>query len=336
MYPLQFTPWLRTMVWGGGKIEKFKGIPIDDAEDASPHRIGESWEISAVPGHVSLVSNGPFTGRDLTDLIHELGPSLVGRKVYERTGDEFPLLIKFIDARSDLSIQVHPDDALAARTHPGMKGKTEMWYVVGADEGATLLSGLTKEITPGEYEARVRNNTITDVLGKHRIAPGDVFFLPAGRIHAIGAGSFVAEIQQTSDITYRIYDYGRPGLDGKPRELHIEQAKEAIDYTVYPRYRTEYSKLRNAEVPLVKCPYFSTSLFDLDREAGKDLSGLDSFLAVICVQGSGTLTDFEPERPFTLPLRQGQTLLIPATSKKMVMTPNGTMTCLTSCIESAS
>lgn len=331
MYPLTFIPWLRTMVWGGAKIEAFKDLRAESPEE--PGRIGESWEISAVPGHVSVVANGPWAGRTLTGLMQEHGPALVGRKVYDRTGDEFPLLIKFIDAKTDLSVQVHPDDALAARTHPGMKGKTEMWYVVGADPGASLLSGLTTAITPDEYEARVRSNTIMDVLAKHAIAPGDVFFLPAGRIHAIGAGSFVAEIQQTSDLTYRIYDYGRLGLDGKPRELHIEQAREAIDYRVCPDYRTEYSRRKNTETPLVRCPYFTTSLFDLDASVEQDLSGLDSFLAVMCVAGQGTLTDVEPDGAYTLPLRQGQTVLLPATAQKMVMTPAGAMTCLTSRID---
>ena len=215
LYPLKFKPWLRTMVWGGEKIAKFKEI------FTTINRIGESWEISAVEGHVSVVANGPLAGKSLTELMHMFKSRLVGKKVWHDTGDEFPLLIKFIDAKDDLSIQVHPGDELAARTNPGMKGKTEMWYVVGADKGAHLLSGLTQEISPEEYEDRVRDHTITDVLARHDIAPGDVFFLPAGRIHAICAGSFVAEIQQTSDLTYRIYDYGRLGLDGKPRDLHI-------------------------------------------------------------------------------------------------------------------
>lgn len=328
MYPLEFKPYLREMVWGGEKIAPFKGIKTKQ------HSIGESWEISAVEGHVSTVANGPLAGRSLTEVMNEYGSELVGRKVFATTGTEFPLLIKFIDAKSDLSVQVHPNDELAARTHPGMKGKTEMWYVVGADEGAHLLSGLTEWITPDEYEKRVVDHSITDVLASHRIAPGDVFFLPAGRIHAIGAGSFVAEIQQTSDITYRIYDYGRLGLDGKPRELHIEQAKEAIDYDVYPDYRTEYTRVRNAETPLVSCKYFTTSLFDLDEPCAKNLSGLDSFVVVMCVAGGGSLIDTESDgQRHTVTLRQGKTVLIPATSTGIEFRPSGPMTCLTSCIE---
>lgn len=329
LYPLKFKPYLKTMVWGGDKIAPFKGV------FTTRNRIGESWEISAVEGHVSVVSNGPLAGKDLTELMNEYGPLLAGNKVYERTGAEFPLLIKFIDAKDDLSIQVHPNDELAARTHPGQNGKTEMWYVIGAAKGAHLLSGLTQEITPDEYEEYVKDNTITDVLARHEISPGDIYFLPAGRIHAIGAGSFVAEIQQTSDITYRIYDYGRLGLDGKPRELHIEQAKEAIDYTVYPSYKTEYSETKDAETPLVSCKYFTTSLFDLDKPLSKNLSGLDSFLVVICVKGEGTLIDKENDgQTHEVTIRQGETILIPASSSEVEFRPCGSgMTCLTSCVE---
>lgn len=329
MYPLRFKPFLREMVWGGGKIAPFKGIYT------TRNRIGESWEISAVPGHVSVVENGPLAGRTLTEVMDEYGADLAGRKIFKKYGTEFPLLIKFIDARDNLSVQVHPDDAKASRIRPGMKGKTEMWYVVGADKGARLLSGLTQEITPDEYEEKVRDNTIMDVLASYKVHQGDVFFLPAGRIHAIGAGTFVAEIQQTSDITYRIYDYGRLGLDGKPRELHIEQAKEAIDYTVLPNYRTEYSKVRNSETLLVDCDYFTTTLFDLDKPASKNLSALDSFVVVICVSGEGTLVDNEGDGSVhRLELRQGETILVPSTSSTIEFHPSsGPMTCLTSFIK---
>ena len=294
LYPLKFKPWLRTMVWGGEKIAKFKEI------FTTINRIGESWEISAVEGHVSVVENGPLAGKSLTELMHMFKSRLVGKKVWHDTGDD----------------------------------KTEMWYVVGADKGAHLLSGLTQEISPEEYEDRVRDHTITDVLARHDIAPGDVFFLPAGRIHAICAGSFVAEIQQTSDLTYRIYDYGRLGLDGKPRDLHIEQAKEAIDYTVHDDYKTGYVRRKNAEIPLVSCKYFTTTLFDVDKACSKDLSGMDSFLVVMCVGGKGTLIDSEPNGlDYAVDLRQGETVLIPATSTGISLRPDGSMTCLTSCIQ---
>lgn len=325
MYPLKFKPYLRTMVWGGEKIAPYKGIYT------TRNRIGESWELSSVEGHVSEVANGPFAGKSLTEVMQRWKSGLVGRKAWKETGTEFPLLVKFIDARADLSIQVHPGDELAARTNPGQRGKTEMWYVVGADKGARLLSGLTQEITPEEYEERVRDNSITEVLARYDVRKGDVFFLPAGRIHAIGAGSFVAEIQQTSDITYRIYDYGRLGLDGKPRQLHIEQAKEAIDYRVFPDYRTTYPHLKDKEVPLVSCRYFDTSLFDLGHRVEKDLSGLDSFVVVICVEGGGSLVDSESDGlEYYLPLRQGETVLVPASSRRLTLIPDGSMTCLAS------
>lgn len=312
MYPLKFKPILKTLVWGGEKIAPFKNITTDQ------HNIGESWELSGVKGNESIVANGEFAGKTVTELVKEFKGRLVGEKNYSKTGDEFPLLIKFIDAKQDLSIQVHPDDTLAAARHNGSKGKTEMWYVVAADKDAHLMSGLTEKITPEEYEQKVNNNTITDVLHDYKVAPGDVFFLPAGRIHSIGSGSFIAEIQQTSDITYRIYDFGRLGLDGKPRELHTEQAKAAIDYTVYPDYKTHYEEVRNQENVLVDCDYFTTSLYDLDSEVTKDLKGLDSFLIVICIGGSGYLTDAAGNRET---LRQGETVLIPAECDGVTFTP---------------
>ena len=198
LYPLKFRPILKTVVWGGEKIAPFKGIETDQ------HNIGESWELSGVRNAESVVDGGELDGRTITSLIEEYREQLIGRKNFEKTGTEFPLLIKFIDARQDLSIQVHPDDELAAKRHNGSKGKTEMWYVISADENAHLMSGLSEKITPEEYAAKVADNTITDVLHDYDVNAGDVFFLPAGRIHSIGSGCFIAEIQQTSDITYRI------------------------------------------------------------------------------------------------------------------------------------
>ena len=314
MYPLKFKPILKTLVWGGEKIAPFKEIATDQ------HNIGESWELSGVKGNESVVANGEFEGKTITELVREFKGRLIGEKNYSRTGEEFPLLIKFIDAKQDLSIQVHPDDKLAAERHNGSKGKTEMWYVVAADKDAHLMSGLTRKITPEEYEKKVNDHTITEVLHDYKVAPGDVFFLPAGRIHSIGSGSFIAEIQQTSDITYRIYDFGRLGLDGKPRELHTELAKAAIDYTVYPDYRTEYSKEKNKENILVDCNYFTTSLYDLDTEVTRNLEDLDSFLVVICIAGKGSLKDAEGH---TVTLHQGETVLVPADCTAVTFTPEG-------------
>ena len=321
MYPLKFKPILKTLVWGGEKIAPFKGIDTDQ------HNIGESWELSGVKDNESVVANGPLAGRTITELIAEYKDRLIGRANYEKTGTEFPLLIKFIDARQDLSIQVHPDDRLAAERHNGSKGKTEMWYVVNADKDAHLMSGLTRAITPEEYVARVADNTITEVLRDYKVSPGDVFFLPAGRIHSIGAGSFIAEIQQTSDPTYRIYDFGRLGLDGKPRELHTELAKEAIDYTVYDDYKTHYTSRKNEETTLVSCKYFTTSLLDMDKPFTKDLSGLDSFLIIICTEGKGEIVDNEGNRE---PVRQGESILIPASTTSVKFIPDGSLKVLTS------
>ena len=337
MYPLKFKPILKTVVWGGEKIAPYKEI------ETTQQHIGESWELSGVKGNESIVADGPLEGKTIAELVREYKGDLVGKHVYENTGDEFPLLIKFIDALSDLSIQVHPNDELAAKRHNGSKGKTEMWYVVDAEPGAHLLAGLTKQITPDEYAARVADGTITDVLARHDVHPGDVFFLPAGRIHAICGGCFIAEIQQTSDITYRIYDYGRMGLDGKPRQLHTELAKEAIDYKVYPDYRTAYTSVPDAENELISCKYFTTSLYELSQAVSKDLSGVDSFLVVMCLSGQGTLTDAEPvfdeqghrgpTKGHVIDLHQGETVLIPASSVCVTFTPaEGGMKLLTSYI----
>ena len=213
-----------------------------------------------------------------------------------------------------------PDDALAARLHgPGFNGKTEMWYVVDAAPGAHLFSGLSKEITPEQYEKMVEDGSITDALARYDVHPGDVFFLPAGRIHAICSGCFIAEIQQTSDLTYRIYDYKRLGLDGKPRQLHTEQAKLAIDYRVLPDYRTRWQPRLNERVELVKCKYFTTSIFDLTQAVEEDLSGVDSFVVVMCIEGSGTLSSDGS----SLRLGRGTTVLVPAENKKLRLVPEG-------------
>ena len=322
MSPLKFEPILKTIVWGGEKIAPYKGIETEQKH------IGESWELSGVAGNESVVADGPLKGKTIAQLVKEYKADLVGKHVYENTGDEFPLLIKFIDALSDLSIQVHPNDALAYVRHNGSKGKTEMWYVVAAEPGAHLLAGLTEQITPEEYERRVADGTITDVLARHDVHPGDVFFLPAGRIHAICGGCFIAEIQQTSNITYRIYDYGRLGLDGKPREVHTELAKDAIDYTVYPDYRTHYEPRQNEEQEVVSCKYFTTSIYDLTLPYAKDLSEIDSFLVVMCLTGSGAI-EVDGEE---VPVHQGETVLIPAAADDICFVPDGSMKVLTSYI----
>ena len=319
---MKFEPLLTPFVWGGQKIAPYKGIISQEKN------IGESWELSGVEGLVSVVANGPLAGKTITELVKMYKGQLVGEHVYANTGDEFPLLFKFIDAHRDLSIQVHPDDALAARLHPGSRGKTEMWYVIAAEPGAKLYSGLTKSITPEQLATMAADGTITDVLACYDVKPGDVFFLPAGRIHAICSGCFIAEIQQTSDLTYRIYDYGRMGLDGKPRQLHISQAQQAVDYKVHDNYRTEYEPVPDEEVELVSCPYFTTSVLDLTLPYAKDLSELDSFLTVMCLSGSGTL-EVDGEE---ISIGQGETVLIPADADDVCFIPEDGMKLLTSYI----
>ena len=319
----KFRPILKSLLWGGEKIAPYKGITTAQTN------IGESWELSGVEGDVSVVAEGPDAGKTLTELIARDGAALLGKKNFERFGQEFPLLIKFIDARQDLSIQVHPDDKLAWERHRS-KGKTEMWYVVAADEGAHLRSGFAKQVTPAEYEASVADDTITDLLADYAVRPGDVFFLPAGRVHSIGAGSFIAEIQQTSNITYRIYDFNRRDAQGNTRELHTEQAKGAIDYTVLPDYRTRYEAAQNRPVELVACPYFTTTLYDLTEPQRIDLAATDSFVVVICMEGSGTIAD---DSGTTLPLRQGETVLVPASAAALTLTPAQGMKLLASRID---
>lgn len=311
LYPMTFKPILKQVIWGGSVICPFKGItPVQEG-------IGESWELSHVEGNYSVVANGALADRSLDELVRTYGAQLLGKKVMERFGTTFPLLIKFIDAHADLSIQVHPNDELAEKRHHSW-GKTEMWYVIKTAPGAGLYSGFSKQIDADEYVKRVENHTITDVLKHYEVNAGDVFFLPAGRVHAIGAGCFIAEIQQTSNITYRIYDYGRKGADGKERELHTELAKDAIDYTLLPDYRTHYKAHTNATVELANCPYFTTNLLDINACMTRDFAELDSFVVYICMEGKATLQD---DKGNELHLHQGQTVLIPADTKGVTLMP---------------
>ncbi len=312
MYPLKFEPILKQILWGGDKIIPFKHL------NSELTGVGESWELSGVENNESVVANGPDKGLTLPEMVRKYREELVGEGNYARFGSKFPLLIKFIDAREDLSIQVHPNDDLAKKRHNSM-GKTEMWYVVGASEGAKLRSGFSEQITPKEYKERVYNHTITEVLQEYDIHPGDVFFLPAGRVHSIGAGAFIAEIQQTSDITYRIYDFNRKDAQGKSRELHTDLAREAINYEVLDDYRTDYEAVKDEPVELVACPYFTTSLYDMTEEISCDYSELDSFVILICVEGSCMLKDNEGNE---ISLRSGETVLLPASTQEITITPD--------------
>ena len=303
----KFTPILKNTIWGGTKIAPFKNI------QTSLRKVGESWEISGVPGNETIVSGGPYAGRNLNDLVAEQKEALVGKANYERFGNEFPLLIKFIDARDDLSIQVHPTDEIAHR-QGRERGKTEMWYLMPSEPEATLLCGLKKHITPDEYKRMVSEKTIVDAIARYPVHEGDCFFLPAGRIHAIGSGCFLAEIQQTSDVTYRIYDFDRHDDLGRPRELHTELAAESINYDVLPDYQTHYTPAKNQRVQLVECPYFTTSVYDLDQPINLDYTSLDSFVILIGLSGAGIVTEAEGTR---FVLRAGETILLPATTGRL-------------------
>ena len=263
-----------------------------------------------MPGDESVVANGEYKGKTLNEVLAEMKDKLVGADNYKRFGDRFPLLIKFIDARQDLSIQVHPDDETAHRQGKPM-GKTEMWYVMDSDENASLKVGLKKKITPEEYAQMVEDDTICDALGNYKVKSGDCFFIPAGRIHAICSGSFIAEIQQTSDVTYRIYDYKRKDKNGNYRQLHTKEAAEAIDYTVLDNYRTEYTPVKNEATPLVSCPLFTTAVYDLTEPMTLDYSELDSFVILIALKGEGTILTSSGE---TFSFREGESVLLPATT----------------------
>lgn len=308
----KFEPILKPLIWGGEKIASYKGITTDR------HAIGESWELSGLAGAESVVASCYDRGMRLSELIDRDREMLVGVRNYARFGSEFPLLVKLIDARSDLSIQVHPNDALARECH-GCHGKSEMWYVVGSEEDARLSLGFNREVTPDEYERSVADDTIKELLAEYRIAEGDVFYIPAGRIHTIGAGSLLVEIQQTSDITYRIYDYGRTGSDGKPRELHTALAKRAIDFTPATDGRIDYTPHENVPVRLLSCPHFTTELLDLTRRLDLDLAARDSFVVVICLDGEGMLTAADGTQ---MPIRRGETILVPAAVSALTLTPS--------------
>lgn len=312
-----FEPILKTTIWGGDKIAPFKGISTDI------RNIGESWEISGVEGSESIVATGPDKGMTLSGLLYKYGAELLGKKNYAKFGNRFPLLIKFIDAREDLSVQVHPDDETAQR-HGQHNGKTEMWFVLQADKDARLANGFIEAVDPAAYEGLVANGEIENVLNFNYIHQGEAYYIPAGRVHAIGKGSFVAEIQQTSDATYRLYDYHRKDKDGNERELHTELAKEAIDFEDTEGKKMEYTATPDIPVNIVKSPYFTTNLFSLDHQLLRDYRECDSFVALIATDGSAVIRSGTE----TIEIKAGTTVLIPAAANGIEINPEGTFTAL--------
>jgi mannose-6-phosphate isomerase len=302
LYPLKFTPIILDKMWGGNKLKNILH------KNTNSEKAGESWEISGVEGNVSVVSNGFLEGNDLNDLLEIYMGDLVGERIFEKFGTQFPLLIKYIDASDALSIQVHPDDELASKRHNSF-GKTEMWYVMQAEEGSELIIGFNQKLNKETYINHLNNKSLVNILNKEQVKEGDVFFLPAGRVHAIGEGILLAEIQQASDITYRIYDFDRKEPNGKTRELHTEQALEAIDYTFCNNYRTNYKETKNAPSELVNCNYFTTNLLNLTTKIEKDIIKLDCFVIYMCLEGSCNFAYNEKEN---VALKKGESILMPA------------------------
>jgi mannose-6-phosphate isomerase len=312
LYPLKFSPIFKERIWGGDKLPALlnKKYHIDHC--------GESWELSGVQDDISVVSDGFLKGNNLEELIEVYMGELVGEKIYDQFGTEFPLLIKYIDANDKLSIQVHPDDELSKERH-GAFGKTEMWYVVQADEGAELISGFNRTIDRDSYLIALQNGKLENLLQFDQVKPGDVFFIPAGRVHGIGKGIVVAEIQQTSDVTYRIFDYNRVDSKGQSRELHTDLALDAINFKHYEFGQTAYQPKLNDPVELVKCNYFTTNLLQLTADLERDFSKIDSFVIYLCFEGSYSL---QWESGSTT-VQKGETLLVPASIENFTVKPAG-------------
>lgn len=311
--PICFIPYLKSVVWGGDRICRYKGIAQKE------ENIGESWEISAVPGHESIVAEGKYLGWSLTELIEHFGSDFIGEKVYRKYNGSFPLLVKLIDAHENLSVQVHPDDNLAMKRHNCL-GKTEMWYIIKTDKNARIFSGLNRSISPEEYEDYVLNDNISSVLAEHESNPGDIFFLPAGRVHAIGAGNLLAEIQESSDITYRIYDYGRKDKNGNKRELHTQLAKAAIDFNFHNNYKTPHPSPEEKISEIVSCSHFKTKRILLDGLMSLDLDN-SSFTILICLEGEVKVLYSGGEKI----LKAGYTVLLPACLDHIVLSGKGTL-----------
>ncbi len=312
LYPLQFKPILKERLWGGTKLKDVLGKPIES--DIT----GESWELSGVKGDISVVSNGELSGTSLQELMDARGDELLGKSVVERFGTEFPILIKFIDAKQDLSIQLHPNDELAKERHDSF-GKTEMWYIMDADPGAQLIVGFNKEVEKEEYVESIEKGTLTDLMNYEKVTEGDTFFINTGKIHAIGAGVLLAEIQQTSDITYRVFDFNRKDKEGNLRELHTELAIDAIDYEKKDDFKVNYPHVTDTVNTMVDCPYFKTNFLELTQPLHQDLTGRDSFTIYMCVGGTARITNDWG----TATIKKGQTILVSASSTYVDVDTNG-------------
>ncbi len=311
LYPLKFKPVFRDKIWGGKKIKDVLGMNYGNLPNC-----GEAWVLSGVNENETIVAEGFLEGNELNELVEIYMDDLVGEKVYEKYQNEFPILVKFIDASDYLSIQVHPDDALAKKRGLG-NGKTEMWYIISADESSELISGFNRKVDQKTYLHHLENKSLNEILNVEKVKAGDVFFMPAGRVHAIGPGILLAEIQQTSDVTYRIYDYDRADSAGKKRELHTEEALDAIDFNFYENYRSQYPTVINKSVEVVNQPFFTTNIIQLDKPVLRDFSALDSFVIFTCVHGKSEIN--YPDGKISL--RMGECLLIPNEIKDIQIYP---------------
>lgn len=311
LYPLKFKPVFKEKIWGGQKVTTVLGL------DFSPlPNCGEVWALSGVSEGQTIISNGFLEGNELNEVLEIYMDELVGEHVYAQFPNEFPILVKFIDSRDWLSIQVHPDDVLAARRNIG-RGKTEMWYVLGADPGAQLISGFNQKMTPEKYLGYLEQKKLQEILNFEPVTQGDVFFIPAGRVHALGPGILLAEIQQTSDTTYRIYDWDRVDAHGKSRELHTGLALDAIDFSPVSGAKTNYRAAANKAVTLADCPFFTTNLLDAGKEIQKDYTSRDSFVIYVCIGGAGRVRSGD----FIVPLTTGEVVLLPATTEEVSVIP---------------
>lgn len=313
LYPLKFKTIFKDKIWGGQKIKTILGKDFGDLPNC-----GETWEISGVKGNISIVKDGPLQGKDLQSLVNTYEERLVGQKTFEKYGDEFPLLVKFIDANDDLSVQVHPDDALAARRHDSF-GKTEMWYIFQADEGAKLNSGFNRPLTREKYLEYFKNGQLMEILNVEEVKADDVYFLPAGRVHFIGKGCLLAEIQQSSDVTYRMYDFDRTDDEGNKRQLHTKESLEAIDFSYYDKYKTPYVDKLNEIVPLVSCQYFTTNKLHYNTSLQRDHSDLDSFVIYVCMEGHLTMSYGDE----SIEMQKGDAVLVPAEIEYLTLNPKG-------------
>ena len=312
LYPLKFTSISKEKIWGGNRLNTILNKDFDPTA-----KIGESWEISGVEGDISVVKNGFLEGNDLEELIEIYMGELVGDKVYDQFGLEFPLLIKFLDANDDLSVQVHPDDEFAKEKHKAY-GKTEMWYIIDADKDSELMLGFNRPMDKNLFLDAIQNGKLSEIINREKVNSDSCYFIPAGRVHATGKGILLAEIQQTSDITYRIHDWGRKDSKGNERELHLDLAKEVLDYTYEKKHKTDFESKINESSELIKCPYFNTNIIEFNKSMEIDYIDLDSFVIYICLGGN---CDIQTEGEEPVSLSKGETVLIPANLKSLTLAP---------------